>query len=178
MATTRQLSFAPLTRRHLPTLQQWLAQPHVARWWNHDPSPEAVERDFGPGIDVGDDMVVHVDGTPVGLIQLSRFADYPEYANELEHIHPVGAGTATIDFLIGEPELVGCGLGSKMISAFVEVIWEQQPNITELVVPVNASNEASWRALLNAGFRRVAEGEMDPDNPIDGRDHVILRKGR
>jgi aminoglycoside 6'-N-acetyltransferase len=32
----------------LPMLARWLAEPQVARWWNHDCSLEGVERDFGP----------------------------------------------------------------------------------------------------------------------------------
>jgi aminoglycoside 6'-N-acetyltransferase len=178
MTDVAAISFEPLSRSHLPVLQRWLAEPHVARWWNHDPSAAAVERDFGFSFDQGDDMVVLVDGTPVGLIQLSLFSDHPDYAAELDPIYPVGAGTATIDYFIGDAGRVGRGLGSAMITAFVDRLWSERTDITELVVPVNDANEGSWRALLNAGFRRVAEGEMEPDNPVDGRGHIVLRRDR
>jgi aminoglycoside 6'-N-acetyltransferase len=32
--------------------------------------------------------------------------------------------------------------------------------------------------LERAGFERVAEGELEPDNPIDSRDHYIYRRRR
>ena len=67
---------------------------------------------------------------------------------------------------------------SAMLAAFTRLIWEREPDITHLVVPVNSANVASWRGLLNAGFRLVARGEMEPDNPTDGPDHEILRIDR
>lgn len=181
MENPRQVTFVRLQRRHLPALGRWLGEPHVARWWNHDPSPEAVEKHFGPsveGVEAGKDFVIELDGRPIGLIQLSRFVDYPDYAAEMAPFHPVGDGVATIDYLIGEPGLVGRGLGSAVIDAFVDKVWDDEGDVTSIVVAVNSANEASWRALLNAGFSQVGQGEMDPDNPIDGRSHEILRRTR
>jgi hypothetical protein len=37
---------------------------------------------------------------------------------------------------------------------------------------------ASWRALEKAGLKRVAEGPMSPDNPIDDALHYIYRVDR
>jgi aminoglycoside 6'-N-acetyltransferase len=36
-----------------------------------------------------------------------------------------------------------------------------------IVVPIVAGNRASWRALEKAGFVRIAEGDLAPDNPVD-----------
>jgi aminoglycoside 6'-N-acetyltransferase len=57
-------------------------------------------------------------------------------------------------------------------------VWATEARATNLVVPVHSDNPASWRALLSAGFRLVAEGELEPDNPIDDRRHKILRLDR
>jgi aminoglycoside 6'-N-acetyltransferase len=65
-----------------------------------------------------------------------------------------------------------------MIAAFVERLWATEPGVTHLLVPVNAGNVASWRALEKAGFRKVARGEMEPDAPGDDRMHVVLRIDR
>lgn len=174
-------SFERLRRDDFGLLSGWLAQPHVARWWNHDPSPEAVENDFGGVVDgtqPGDDHVVIAEGRPIGLIQYCRFHDFPDYVAEMAEVYPVGPSAACIDYLIGEPARIGRGLGTEMIRAFVERIWATQPDIDHIVVPVNSGNVASWRALEKAGFRLVARGELDPDNPIDDRLHEILRIDR
>ena len=43
------ITFRRLTRDDFGLLARWLAEPHVHRWWFHDPA--AVERDFGPVAD-------------------------------------------------------------------------------------------------------------------------------
>ncbi len=76
-----EIRFRTLTRDDFPTLARWLARPHVARWWNHDHSAEAVERDFGPAVDGTDPTemyVVLLGDRPIGFIQYSRFADFPD----------------------------------------------------------------------------------------------------
>jgi aminoglycoside 6'-N-acetyltransferase len=56
-------------------LARWLAEPHVHRWWTHEFSPEALERDFGDVIDgeePAEDYDATLDGFDVGLIQYCR----------------------------------------------------------------------------------------------------------
>lgn len=176
-----EFTFRRLTRADFPLLAGWLARPHVARWWNHEFSDDAIERDFGPTVD-GDerseDHLALLDERPIGLIQYSRFADYPEYVDEVAPVTEVPAGAVSIDYLVGDPELVGRGVGTAMIGAFVERIWRVDPTATCVIVPVNSGNERSWRALRSAGFRLIARGEMDPDNPIDDRMHEVFRLDR
>ncbi|HEX7099372.1 MAG TPA: GNAT family N-acetyltransferase [Acidimicrobiia bacterium] len=175
------IDFRPLTRADFSILARWLAQPHVARWWNHEYTMEAVERDFGPSVDGTDPTgmyLVLLDDRPIGLIQCSRFADFPEYREEIGEIADVPDGAATIDYLIGEADLTGRGLGTAMIAAFVERLWKTDPSVTSLLVAVNSANVASWRALLGAGFVRVDRGDLEPDNPIDDSLHEILRLDR
>ena len=174
-------AFRRLTREDFGLLGSWLAAPHVREWWNHDPSPKAIEEDFGDAIDgaeAGEDWIVEFDGKPVGLVQYCRFTDYPDYMAEMKDVYPVGDGAASIDYLLGDVELIGKGVGSAMIESFVSFAWGHDPAATYLVVPVNSANQRSWRALLRAGFQLVARGEMDPDNPIHDRSHEVLRIDR
>lgn len=175
------ISFRRVIRADFPLLAGWLAQPHVERWWNHEFTPEAMERDFGPvadGAEPSEDNMVLLDDRPIGLIQYSRYEDYPEYIEELSPMMSLPDGAVTIDYLIGNRELTGRGLGSAMIASFAEHIWSENPNASCIIVPVNSANQASWRALLKAGFRVVARGDLEPDNPIDDPSHEILRLDR
>jgi aminoglycoside 6'-N-acetyltransferase len=175
-------TFRRLTRDDFALLSRWLAEPHVRRWWNHESSPEALEDDFGDAIDglePAEDYVVLLDGEPIGLMQYCRFRDYPEYIDDMEKAgYPVDTGAVSIDYFIGEPELVGRGLGTRMIEAFCERIWTTDPYASSIIVPVNSANVGSWRALQRAGFELAARGDMEPDNPIDGTQHEILRLDR
>ena len=175
------VTFRRLTRADFPLLAQWLAEAHVARWWNHEFTPEAVERDFGPTVDgdePSEDHIVLLDGRPIGLIQYSRYADYPEYQAELAAVLPVPDHAVSIDYLIGDPALIGRGVGTAMIAAFAGHIWQTNPEATCIIVPVSTANQASWRALQRAGFRTAARGDLEPDNPIDDPSHEILELDR
>ena len=61
-------------------VRRWLAQPHVALWWNHETSAEAVLRDFGPAVrgeEPSEVFLALLDGLPIGLVQRYRLAGYP-----------------------------------------------------------------------------------------------------
>jgi aminoglycoside 6'-N-acetyltransferase len=175
------ISWRRLGEADFPLLRTWLERPHVARWWHHETSPEAVARDFGPAArreEPSDDLLALLDGRPVGLVQRCRLADYPGYRDEIATVVPVPGGAVTLDYLIGEPELTGRGLGPELIRSILARTWAELPDANCVMVPVAAANRASWRALEKAGLRRVAEGELEPDNPADGRDHYVYRADR
>jgi aminoglycoside 6'-N-acetyltransferase len=175
------ITFRRLTASDFALLRGWLANPHVARWWNHDTSPEGVARDFGPAArreEPSEDLLALDDGRPFGLVQRSRLADYPEYLAEFASIVDVPAGALTIDYLIGEPDRAGRGLGTAMIRAVVARSWNDHPRAPAVLVAVVAANVASWRALEKAGFALVGEGPMEPDNPVDDPLHRVYRLDR
>ncbi|MCD0445027.1 acetyltransferase [Glycomyces sp. A-F 0318] len=176
-----QITWRPLTEADFPLLADWLSRPHVHRYWHHDHSPEGVARDFGPGTrgeEAGEDLLVSVDGRPIGLVQRSRIDDYAEDFEKLRAIVDVPPGAVTIDYFIGDPALTGRGLGTAIIRAVVADTWSAYPAAPAVVVGVVAGNVASWRALEKAGFRRVGEGDMEPDNPVDPPLHFVSRIDR
>jgi len=175
------LSWRPLIAGDLPMLAEWLREPQVARWWNHETTLEAVERDFGAstrGEEPGEDLVVLLDGRPIGLLQRSAICDYPQDLTNFSAVIEVPAGAVELDYLIADPALRGRGLGSRMIAAAVEDTWNSYSDAPAVLVAVVAANVASWRALEKAGLKRVAEGPMSPDNPIDDALHYIYRVDR
>ncbi|MFC5288733.1 GNAT family N-acetyltransferase [Actinokineospora guangxiensis] len=164
-----------------PLVAQWLAQPHVHRWWYHEFTMEAVERDFGAacrGEEPGEDWLVSVDGVAVGLMQRCRVADYPEDFEALSAAVETPKTVATLDYLIGDVGMTGKGVGSTMIRWAVEETWRDYPETDVILIPVVAGNLASWRALEKAGAVRVAEAEMEPENPIDETLHYVYRFDR
>lgn len=175
------LTWRPLRAADLPLLAVWLAEPQVTRWWNHESTAEAVERDFGPSVrgdEAGEDLVVLLDGRPIGLLQRAVIEDYPEDLADFSSLVDVPSGAVELDYLIGDAALRGHGLGSRLIAAAVADTWRTHPDAPAVLVAVVAANTASWRAVEKAGLRRIAEGPMEPDNPVDDPLHYVYRVTR
>jgi aminoglycoside 6'-N-acetyltransferase len=169
-----------MERRDLPLLYHWLREAHVAEWWREvPPDLETVEAMYGACID-GDDPtelhVIEVDGEPAGMIQRYLIADEPEWLSAFEGICDV-SNAAGIDYLIGEADLIGKGVGSAVVAAYVPLVFAWQP-VDSIVVTVQQSNPASWRILEKAGFERIYSGEIESADPSDeGPEHVyVLRR--
>jgi len=150
------IGLRPLAYADLALLHRWLNDPEVVRWWEDDDvSWPAVVRDYGPASqEPTEHWIVLSDGRPVGWIRCYATADYAE-ESEVRHwrtlgVEPTAAG---IDYLVGEPDHRGRGLGSAMIRAFVdEVVFGRHPAWTQVAASPLAANTASLRALANAGF--------------------------
>lgn len=121
---------------------------------------------------------MHLHNQPIGLIQWYRYADEPEYLEQVRQILPVAEDAVSIDYLIGEEAALGRGVGPVMIDRLLRQQWEAHPDAGDAVVPVHADNTRSWRALAKAGFTHAADGELDPDSPIDDRRHHIMVRRR
>jgi aminoglycoside 6'-N-acetyltransferase len=171
----------PITRADFPLLKRWLDTPHVARWWNHDTDPAALEAHFGGCVDGTEPcemFFAEAGARPFGLIQRFAFSAYPAYRDEVAPLLDVPPEGLSIDYFVGDPAALRRGWGAAMIRACVASAWTRYPAAPCVVVPVNASNPGSWRVLEAAGFRRVAEGPLEPDNPIDDWTHWLYRLDR
>ena len=171
------LELRPLERPDLPLLARWLAAPHVERWWREPADSAAVEANYGPSIDGADPtehFVVRVDDCDIGMIQRYRIADSPEYQQALA---PAGTppDAASLDYLIGDPDRIGRGLGPALIAHTAGTVWLRYPEVPAIVVAVQQDNRRSWRALEKAGFHRVWSGKIVSADPSDeGPSHVYL----
>jgi len=174
---TPDITFRPFTRVDFPLFAHWLLKPHVAKWYR-DPEDRDVEAVYGPtidGTDPTDVFIVELDRRPIGLIQRYRLRDNPEWEETLA-LH-LDIPLASIDYLIGDPTLVGKGLGSAVIRAFCPLLFARYPEVEGIAVGLQQENVASWRCLEKAGFTRVREGVLESDDPSDsGPAYVYLLK--
>ncbi|WP_346619728.1 GNAT family N-acetyltransferase [Blastococcus montanus] len=173
-----EVALRPLRRADFPLIARWLAEPLVARWWADDPGAAAVEAQYGSSVDGTDPTAVYVGvhaGEPFGLVQVYRLADEPGSLAELSAVCPVPPGALSIDYLVGTADARGRGLGAALIAAAVARGFAGHPDARDVLVPVALGNEASWRALRRAGATWYAEGDLEPDNPVDPPDHVVHR---
>jgi aminoglycoside 6'-N-acetyltransferase len=132
------LAFRPLAHDDMALLERWFAEPHVARWYA---PPTDVAEKYGPRVGGTHPVHVHIllaDGQPAGMFQ--------SYATDDE---------AGIDYLIGEPGLVGHGIGPQAIWAYIrDVVLTAYPAAAHILADPTADNLRSIRALEKAGFVR------------------------
>lgn len=181
MSLPYRVSFRALTRNDFSQLGRWLEQAHVARWWADDSSPAALERDYGGVMEGTEPAKVYIalcDEREMGLVQCFRLSAYPEYVSELAPLVALPPEASSMDYFIGEKDLIGHGLGAVMLREFTRKIWLDDMKTSALIVPVHVDNIASCRALERVGFVRIAVGDLEPDNPTDSPHHAIYRCDR
>ena len=140
----------PMTEGDLATLSHWVNQPHVARWWDYDRTPEQVAAVYGPALR-GEEptrlWIWEVNGRSVGFSQDYRIADYPDYALLSRRPDAVG-----FDYAIGDPAYVGRGLGTSLLWTYLrDIVAPAHPQARELFAAPDHRNAASLRLLAKVG---------------------------
>jgi aminoglycoside 6'-N-acetyltransferase len=162
-------SFEPVRARDLPLLATWLSRPHVERWWREPSDIASVEQNYLPMLDGSDPteaFIVHLSGRQIGYVQRYLIDDDPDWRESLRSVLGDSSGIG-IDYLIGELDLVGRGIGRRMISQFARDCWRRYPSADRIAVAIQQDNVASRKALEGAGFRRAWEGQLESSDPSD-----------
>jgi aminoglycoside 6'-N-acetyltransferase len=138
------IGFRRVTEGDLALVAQWLAAPHVARWWG---DPELALAEVGQAlVDPSTrPYLILMDGRPVGYIQ-----DYDMHAEDDHPYRDQPRGTLGIDLSIGEADLVGRGLGPRVIDAYVRKLFAE--GVPRVVIDPEPDNTAAIRAYEKAGF--------------------------
>lgn len=149
------VTIRPMTVEDLPSVEQWLREPHVARWWTPETTTAQEIEKFRARIEGGPRAAtsmrtVELSGRPVGWCQWYRWGDYPaEAAATGATPDEVGA-----DYAIGDPLRIGQGVGTAMIAALIAEIRRHHRD-TGVVIAPEAENAASRRVLEKNAFQLV-----------------------
>jgi aminoglycoside 6'-N-acetyltransferase len=148
------IGLRPMADADLPRIGEWLVQPHVARWWTPETTPEEQLATYRRRIDGPSPthmLTVLHDDEPIGWCQWYRWADYPEPAAGVE-AEPTDVG---IDYAIGDRSRTGRGLGTELIAALVAEVRRHEPQAAIRSTP-EADNTASRGVLERNGFELLA----------------------
>ncbi len=145
------LEFKEFSKSDLSFTDKWLKQPHVKEFWgvsNFDESYEEYVLRTSTDSSVHQFTIQHKD-QPIGYIQYywaSKVGDgwwegFPDY-------------TIGFDFYIGEPKLLGKGLGKKVIVEFCSYIFNTT-NALEIIGDPNPKNIRIQAILQECGFNQI-----------------------
>jgi aminoglycoside 6'-N-acetyltransferase len=142
---TPRYDFRAVAEADLPMLAAWLAEPHVAEWWDEGPEASLAEiREAMDSVET-EPLIVELDGRPVAYIQ--------SYDQHLEDGHPYQDqpfGTLGMDISIGPPDLVGKGHGSAIVRQFSDMLFEE--GCPRVIIDPHPDNLRAVRAYEKAGF--------------------------
>jgi aminoglycoside 6'-N-acetyltransferase len=80
---------------------------------------------------------------------------------------------AGIDYLIGEANQCGRGVGSAAIASFTPRLFPWYPDVEVIMAAPQADNHASRRALEKAGFTLLEERQLNSEDPSDAGPRAI-----
>lgn len=163
-----EIKFQPLQRHHLPLLMKWLNEPHVWKWWGENKSwtASAVEIKYSSylqqyKLDDGTKkpiypFIVFYQDTPIGYIQYYNAFDFQREGFEVQDVwKELPNSLAALDFYIGEPSHLGKGIGSRILSSFLETHVYTQ--FSACLVDPKKDNLRAVKTYEKVGFRRLCE---------------------
>ena len=165
MLTSNHISFRRIQMDDLPLLQSWLNESHVHEWYDKDEKQTFthVSKEYTPKI-TGEEptkgYIVLYKNQPVAYIQSYRAGAWPEFSQRTGY----GASDAGIDLFVGDPNLIGKGFGTMMITKFLQEIIFTDPTIKKCFIDPEPNNKRAIRAYEKAGFTYVKTVQM-PDEP-------------
>ena len=129
----------------------------MRRFWQKTPiGLDEVRAKYRPELRGQRATLMHMamaDSRPFGFVQSYRIMDSADYAREIGVCD--GAG---MDYFIGEPELIGRGLGRAMLAAYLDqILFPSFPGERRCIVCYETANAASGGVLRSLGFRRERE---------------------
>ncbi|GHF46240.1 aminoglycoside 6'-N-acetyltransferase [Deinococcus metalli] len=158
------ITFEPLTAADVPRFTGWLQQPHVRAFWDDGERDEAAVTGqyLGPDRDDVPGFIFSVDGRPAGFLQTEWIQD----GHEFQPWAAPGGETWAIDLLIGEAELIGHGVGPRVITAFIGTLQRERPALRRMVIDPDERNARAIRAYGKVGFEPAGILEGDGERRV------------
>lgn len=179
------LQFQRVSRRYLETILSWLEEPHVQAFWDNSPAQRQDIRIFAEGRQKPSPYWNGLFTYWVGLFNhdpycllmtseiLASGSDLPE--SWKPYLSKAGK-TLGLDFMIGNTNYLGCGMGATTLLAFTEFMKTAvDPSIDTYIIDPAESNARAIHVYQKAGFRTVTPFLRDFGEAKDVR-HLLMIK--
>lgn len=159
------LSLRLMTEDDLPMLHDWLNRPHIVEWWGGEderPTLDEVYAHYLPRVLAQEQVTPYIallGEVPIGYAQsyVALGAGDGWWEDETD------PGVRGIDQSIADPALLGKGLGTQLVRALVDRLF-QDPAVTRIQTDPAPNNLRAIRCYQKAGFR-IVRNIVTPDGP-------------
>lgn len=150
-----ELTYRRADRLDIPVLRGWDEQPHVIA---SDPDSDwNWEEEVGQDPWWREQWMVLFEGRPIGFLQIMDTSE-TDYAYWGEN----PPGERALDIWIGEPDMLGKGLGTRMMAWAIERCFAD-PGVESIAIDPLVSNIRAHRFYERLGFRFLEERMFDGD---------------
>ncbi|MDF2654928.1 MAG: acetyltransferase [Bacillota bacterium] len=142
-----QLRLRRFTDEDIPLFSIWLNKEYILKWYEDPDAWLAEIKGRTKEFSFITHFIVLYEGKPIGFCQYYPCAN----AGEVWYGEIPAEGSYSLDYLIGEEEYLGKGLGKGIIQLLTDKVF-QQVDAERIIVQPESENGASCRALLASGF--------------------------
>jgi aminoglycoside 6'-N-acetyltransferase-1b len=165
MATSEAVTFRAMHEEDIVLLHEWLQRPHVVAWWGGDdaaPSFDQTRAKYLPRVLERQGVCPYIallSGRPIGWAQsyvaLGAGDGWWEEEND--------PGVRGIDQFLCDAHTLGQGLGTRMVTAFVTLLFADS-TVTRIQTDPSPDNARAIRCYEKCGFHAV-QRIITPDGP-------------
>lgn len=179
------ISFEKVQPQHIDTIFGWLNEAHIQEYWDMSQGHRDDILNFVDGRKVKSDYcdglytywIGFSDGTPYCMVMALQ--EKPEYdipAIKKKHLSKSGH-TYSLDYMIGNPDYLGKGLGAKTLEAFtVHLHNEYDPKADTFFIDPDINNPRAKHVYEQAGFQYVGDFMMGGNGVFAGKKTHFLVK--
>lgn len=149
-------TFRPLSRADRTMFCDWLAQPHIAGWWEDGVTEWAlIDRDWDlPSLTM---RIVETGSTPFAFVQ-----DYPAHHWPMPQYDDLPATARALDTFLGDPDYLGLGHASGYLRARAQHLRGSCPVVAVDPDPANTRAIAAYRRAGFTAHRKTPSEDGDP----------------
>lgn len=179
------ITFEKASFKHKDIIFNWLEEPHVKEFWDNTPEHKDDILIFLGGRSISSTYndglysywIGSYEGEPYCMImtlQEKKEYDIPEIKKA--YLSKLGT-TYSMDYMIGNTQFLGKGLGAKTLEAFIDYFREQiDPQADTFFIDPSANNPKARHVYEKAGFVYIADFIMGPEYSGAEQKHYFLVK--
>ncbi len=180
------ITFEQASVAHKDSIFNWLEEPHVKEFWdNSQPHKDDILKFINGRIEPSsycDGLYTYwvglLDGNPYCLIMtLQEKREYDIPAIKKAHLSTLGS-SYSVDYMIGNRNYFGKGLGSKTLHVFTEQFFRQHydPQADTFFIDPAVNNPRARHVYEKAGFEYVGDFLMEGNGAFAGTESHFLVK--